>query len=74
MCSRQMAQLVASGSALSPNGIGFSEEGMINMVQCDEVVKVDVEKQQVTVLAGARVSQVLCPPQLQIECCLVASQ
>ena len=32
---------------------------MINMVQCDEVVKVDVEKQQVSVLAGARVSQVL---------------
>merc|ERR1712153_171007 len=55
----QRRQIRPVGSALSPNGIGFSEEGMINMVQCDEVVKVDVEKQQVTVLAGARVSQVV---------------
>lgn len=49
---------VCAGSALSPNGLGFSEGGMINMIQCDQILNVDVERQQVTVCAGARVSQV----------------
>ena len=32
------------GSALSPNGIGLSDENMLNMVQLDKVVSIDKEK------------------------------
>ena len=47
------------GSALSPNGIGLSDENMLNMVQLDKVVSIDKEKKQVTVQAGARVADVV---------------
>ena len=46
------------GSAISPNGIGFCEEGMLSLSKCDSVVWVDREKRTVRVQAGARVSQV----------------
>ena len=42
------------GSALSPNGLGLSDEPMLNMVQCGAVLHVDTEAKQVTVQAGAR--------------------
>ena len=35
------------GSALSPNGIGLSDEPMLNMAMCGSVLKVDKEKKQV---------------------------
>jgi len=47
------------GSALSPNGLGLCSGGMINLLLCDKVISVDQAKQQVTVQAGARVSQVV---------------
>lgn len=47
------------GSGLSPNGLGFEEEGMVNLGLLDHVLQVDKEKQQVTVQAGARVSQIV---------------
>jgi len=47
------------GSALSPNGIGLSDESMLNMAQCAEIISVDVARKQVTVQAGARVSEVV---------------
>ena len=47
------------GSALSPNGLAFQSEGMLNLALMDEVISVDNEKMQVTVQAGARVSQVV---------------
>jgi len=47
------------GSSLSPNGIGFSSDGMLSLANLNEIVSVDTEKREVTVQAGARVSQVL---------------
>lgn len=35
------------GSALSPNGLGLSEEGMLSMALLDKVISVDAEKMQV---------------------------
>lgn len=35
------------GSALSPNGLGMSNEGMLSMGLLDKVLKVDAEKMQV---------------------------
>ncbi|MEW5306294.1 MAG: hypothetical protein WDW36_008767 [Sanguina aurantia] len=47
------------GSALSPNGLGLSDEGMLSMALLDKVISIDAEKMQITVLAGARVQQVV---------------
>ena len=47
------------GSALSPNGIGLSDQGMLNMAQCDRVLSVDAKAQQATVQAGARIKDVV---------------
>lgn len=47
------------GSALSPNGIGLSDEGMMNMAQCGQILSVNMKHKQVTVQAGARVSEVV---------------
>nr|WKK54373.1 eAncGLDH [synthetic construct] len=47
------------GSGLSPNGIGLSRDGMVNLALMDKVLEVDKEKKQVTVQAGARVQQVV---------------
>eukprot|EP00977_Amphora_coffeiformis_P026794 scaffold30342_cov157-Amphora_coffeaeformis.AAC.1 len=47
------------GSALSPNAIGFNNEGMLCMSNLDHIVEVDLDKSEVTVQAGARVAQVV---------------
>uniref|UniRef100_A0A7S2IF32 FAD-binding PCMH-type domain-containing protein n=1 Tax=Haptolina brevifila TaxID=156173 RepID=A0A7S2IF32_9EUKA len=47
------------GSKLSPNAIGFSDEAMLDMAQCDAVLSVDATSMQATVQAGARVSDVV---------------
>ena len=47
------------GSAISPNGIGFSSDEMVTLSLCDKVMSVDRERAQVTVEAGTRVSQVV---------------
>ena len=49
------------GSALSPNGLAFSTEGMLSLALLDRVLDVDEETQQVTVQAGARVQEVRRP-------------
>lgn len=46
------------GSGLSPNGLGFNEEGMVSLTLMDNILSVDAERQQVTVQAGARVQAV----------------
>eukprot|EP00238_Polyblepharides_amylifera_P002554 CAMPEP_0196572266 /NCGR_PEP_ID=MMETSP1081-20130531/2344_1 /TAXON_ID=36882 /ORGANISM="Pyramimonas amylifera, Strain CCMP720" /LENGTH=515 /DNA_ID=CAMNT_0041889525 /DNA_START=412 /DNA_END=1959 /DNA_ORIENTATION=+ len=46
------------GSALSPNGLGFSDEALVSLALMDQVLSVDKVKCQVTVQAGARVCQV----------------
>lgn len=52
-------RLRAVGTALSPNGIGLSPEGMVCLADCNKVLHVDVERRQVRVEAGARVEQVV---------------
>lgn len=47
------------GSAISPNGIGFSTDEMVTLSLCDKVLSVDRERAQVTVEAGTRVQQVV---------------
>jgi L-galactono-1,4-lactone dehydrogenase len=47
------------GSGLSPNGVGFSDDGMINLALMDKIVNIDTETKRVTVQAGARVEQVV---------------
>jgi len=47
------------GSALSPNGIAFSNLGMVSMAGMDQLLELDMENMTVTVQAGARVSQVI---------------
>ena len=46
------------GSALSPNGLAFSSEGMLSLALLDRVLDIDEKTQQVTVQAGARVQEV----------------
>ncbi|CAN0907942.1 L-galactono-1,4-lactone dehydrogenase, mitochondrial [Linum grandiflorum] len=47
------------GSGLSPNGIGLSRVGMVNLALMDRVLEVDKEKKQVRVQAGIRVQQLV---------------
>lgn len=46
------------GTALSPNGLGLAEEGMVSLSQLDRILEVDTANRAITVEAGARVSQV----------------
>eukprot|EP01026_Neomeris_dumetosa_P031392 TRINITY_DN24904_c0_g1_i1.p1 TRINITY_DN24904_c0_g1~~TRINITY_DN24904_c0_g1_i1.p1 ORF type:complete len:658 (-),score=88.13 TRINITY_DN24904_c0_g1_i1:404-2377(-) len=47
------------GSALSPNAVGFSSDGMISLALLDKVIKIDETKKQITVQAGARIEKVV---------------
>jgi len=47
------------GSALSPNGIAFSSQGMVSLSNLDKILEINKDKLEITVQAGARVSQVL---------------
>jgi len=47
-----------AGSCLSPNGLSFQSKGMITMGLMDKVIKIDAERRQVTVQAGATVQAV----------------
>lgn len=47
------------GSALSPNAIGFAREGMLSLSNLDQIVEINLDSNEVTVQAGARVSQVV---------------
>ncbi|EXB93993.1 L-galactono-1,4-lactone dehydrogenase [Morus notabilis] len=47
------------GSGLSPNGIGLSRAGMVNLALMDNVLEVDKEKKRVSVQAGIRVQQLV---------------
>ncbi|KAG6671166.1 hypothetical protein I3843_Q011200 [Carya illinoinensis] len=47
------------GSGLSPNGIGLSRAGMVNLALMDRVLEVDKEKKTVRVEAGIRVQQLV---------------
>lgn len=47
------------GSGLSPNGIGLSRSGMVNLGLMDKILDVDKQKKTVTVQAGIRVQQLV---------------
>lgn len=47
------------GSGLSPNGIGLSDEGMVNLGSMNKVLWVDTESRLACVQAGARITDVV---------------
>lgn len=47
------------GSGLSPNGIGLTRAGMVNLALMDKILDVDKEAKRVRVQAGCRVSQLV---------------
>ncbi|KAK3006911.1 hypothetical protein RJ639_017291 [Escallonia herrerae] len=47
------------GSGLSPNGIGLTRAGMVNLALLDKVLEVDKERRTVRVQAGVRVQQLV---------------
>ena len=46
------------GTGLSPNGLAFSEAGMVSLSNMDEILAIDPIARTVTVQAGARVAEV----------------
>ena len=50
------------GSGLSPNGLPFSEEGVVSLALLDKVKYLDLQRGQVTVEAGARIQPVRPQP------------
>lgn len=53
------APLRPVGSALSPNALGLSARGMVNVGLMDEVLSVDAATRTATIQAGARVADVV---------------
>nr|7SML_A Chain A, L-GALACTONO-1,4-LACTONE DEHYDROGENASE [Myrciaria dubia] len=53
------ARIRPVGSGLSPNGIGLSRAGMVNLALMDRVLEVDKERRTVRVEAGIRVQQLV---------------
>lgn len=47
-CAAAKRRLRVVGSGLSPNGVGFSEEGMMSMALLDKVLWIDPESMQVS--------------------------
>jgi hypothetical protein len=47
-CARAKRRLRVLGSGLSPNGVGFSEEGMMSMALLDRVLWVDPDSMRVS--------------------------
>eukprot|EP00934_Nitzschia_sp_Nitz4_P003516 Nitzschia sp. Nitz4//scaffold1_size375055//224507//226296//NITZ4_000291-RA/size375055-snap-gene-0.207-mRNA-1//1//CDS//3329541090//3506//frame0 len=58
-CHRTGQPIRPIGSSLSPNGVAFQEEGMIQMANLDRIVKVDTSNRTVTVEAGITVQRTL---------------
>ena len=61
------------GSGLSPNGLPFSEEGVVSLALLDKVKYLDLQRGQVTVEAGARIQPVgPWAPHCRPSCCQLA--
>ncbi|XP_047048259.1 L-galactono-1,4-lactone dehydrogenase 2, mitochondrial [Lolium rigidum] len=56
---RERRRLRPVGSGLSPNGLGLSRAGMVNLALMDKVLHVDAKKKTVTVQAGIRVAELV---------------
>jgi L-galactono-1,4-lactone dehydrogenase len=50
--SKAGQKLRVTGSGLSPNGLGFSNEGMMTMALMDKIIAVDKDKKQVRASAA----------------------
>ncbi|CAA2981262.1 L-galactono-1,4-lactone dehydrogenase, mitochondrial [Olea europaea subsp. europaea] len=58
-CNQNKQKIRPVGSGLSPNGIGLTRAGMVNLALMDKVLEVDKEKKRVRVQAGIRVQQLV---------------
>ncbi|KAL3942975.1 MAG: hypothetical protein SGBAC_002926 [Bacillariaceae sp.] len=58
-CHEKGQTLRPLGSSLSPNGIALNEDGMISMVNLDQVLDIDTQNKTITVQAGITVSKVV---------------
>ena len=51
-------KLRCMGSGLSPNGLPFSQEGVVSLALLDNIKYLDLQKGRITVEAGARIQPV----------------
>ncbi|KAL6530527.1 hypothetical protein OROMI_028416 [Orobanche minor] len=58
-CNEKKQRIRPVGSGLSPNGIGLTRLGMVNLALMDRVLEVDEKNKRVRVEAGIRVQQLV---------------
>ncbi|KAL0404845.1 UNVERIFIED_CONTAM: L-galactono-1,4-lactone dehydrogenase, mitochondrial [Sesamum radiatum] len=58
-CNEKKQKIRPVGSGLSPNGIGLTRAGMVNLALMDKVLEVDEKNKRVRVQAGIRVQQLV---------------
>ncbi|KAL9155048.1 hypothetical protein ABFS82_10G156600 [Erythranthe guttata] len=58
-CNDKKQKIRPVGSGLSPNGIGLTRSGMVNLALMDRVLEVDEKNKRVRVQAGIRVQQLV---------------
>ncbi|XP_073285005.1 L-galactono-1,4-lactone dehydrogenase, mitochondrial-like [Primulina huaijiensis] len=58
-CNEKKKKIRPVGSGLSPNGIGLTRAGMVNLALMDRVLDVDKKTMRVRVQAGIRVQQLV---------------
>ncbi|GER52533.1 L-galactono-1,4-lactone dehydrogenase [Striga asiatica] len=58
-CNEKKQRIRPVGSGLSPNGIGLTRLGMVNLALMDRVLEVDEKNKRVRVQAGIRVQQLV---------------
>lgn len=58
-CNEKKKKIRPVGSGLSPNGIGLTRAGMVNLALMDGVLDVDKKTRRVRVQAGVRVQQLV---------------
>ncbi|KAL8095298.1 hypothetical protein AgCh_036675 [Apium graveolens] len=59
MANEKKQKIRPVGSGLSPNGIGLTRAGMVNLALLDKVLEVDKERKIVRVQAGIRVQELV---------------
>lgn len=59
MANEKKQKIRPVGSGLSPNGIGLTRAGMLNLALLDKVLEVDKERKIVRVQAGIRVQELV---------------
>jgi len=58
------------GSGLSPNGLPFSQDGVVSMALLDKIKHLDLQRGRITVEAGARIQPVSLASHLMHSCLL----